>query len=367
MVNKSTQTATYNRWNQKPNKYVKNQPANQPYGGLTYGYDTPNNSVNKQAYYSHPQPYGGPTYGYDTPNNGVNQQAYSSHPQPYGELTYGYDTHNNSVNKQANVQHQQPYRVKAQGQKPPSQGARPRQGPHHKANIQGPRSTGNHNKQQNSTPSNSQGRQQTTTNIQTPGATQQQTAAPNQNNSWKNRFTPLLSNPEPDDSQSPALIQQPTHQKRNTAQPKHKTTKLPVSEPQIKAISRGYYLPGKLATKGVKFLIDTGCTNTVLSTSLYNSLSEHIRGDLRAESGSATAANGHAIPTHGWIRLRGRLRSQVLETDFLVADILEDAILGLDFLEKEGATLSFRTAELTYKNKKLVCMDHNGKPLMARI
>ena len=65
--------------------------------------------------------------------------------------------------------------------------------------------------------------------------------------------------------------------------------------------------------------------------------------------------------------MKGRLRSQKLETSFLVADILEDAILGLDFLEQERAMLNFKTAELTYRHQRLVCVDHLSKPMMAQV
>ena len=183
---------------------------------------------------------------------------------------------------------------------------------------------------------------------------------------WHNRYSPLAQETSEEMGSPPCSISTAPTKLRPTSPPKVAPL-LPVSSPQINAISRGYYLPGKLATKKLKYLVDTGCTNTVLSTSLYNSLPEHIRSQLNAVSGSATAANGHAIPTHGWIRLRGRIRSQAIETDFLVADILEDAILGLDFLEREEAAISFKTAELTYHGKKLTCVDHHGRPLMARI
>ena len=98
-------------------------------------------------------------------------------------------------------------------------------------------------------------------------------------------------------------------------------------------------------------LLDTGCTTTILSTHTFQQLPPTIREKLDAVPGSAQAANGDPIATHGWLPVKGRLRHYPLQYTFLVADVQEDVILGLDFLTHVDAIMDFRTAELVLGNK----------------
>ena len=129
----------------------------------------------------------------------------------------------------------------------------------------------------------------------------------------------------------------------------------------------GYYMPGQLQGQKLAFLIDTGCTTTVLALDMFKRLPAATRQQLEQVPGSARTANGQAVITHGYITLKGRLRHQPIQQRFLIAEITEDAILGMDFLQDNEAILNFKTAELGLGKHRLTCVSRQGLPLMARL
>ena len=363
MVTKATQTEAELP---KPPAPHNNQPRRKPYQRKAYEHTTPRGNSypphwtqQSRGQYQHQHSYGHQVYEHNLPswNKAHGHKAYEQSFPTWNE-PYGYQAYEPSY---------PPWTTPDLAPKPPPTAApnssrpRPANHPNQPQTTPAQQPAENREKAGPSQRTNKQG-----SRGKKPAKARSQPAAPNP--AWSNKYAPL-GNYQPEELETntytpaPPAPRQPT----NSAPRPGKAPLLPVSSPQINAISRGYYLPGKLTSKTLKYLVDTGCTNTVLSTSMFNELPEHVRAGLRAVSGSATAANGNSIPTHGWIKLKGRIRNQPIETDFMVADILEDAILGLDFLEKEEATISFKTAELTYRGKKLVCVDHQGKPLMARV
>jgi hypothetical protein len=56
-----------------------------------------------------------------------------------------------------------------------------------------------------------------------------------------------------------------------------------------------------------------------------------------------------------------------LHHKFLVADVKEQAILGMDFLERHGALMNFKTAELIIGRQRLPCVTQDGRAIVARV
>ena len=65
--------------------------------------------------------------------------------------------------------------------------------------------------------------------------------------------------------------------------------------------------------------------------------------------------------------MRGRIHHWQYETTFLVADIKEDVLIGIDFLQKFQATIDFRTAEVVIGKHRLLCLDEDGHPLASKV
>lgn len=187
-----------------------------------------------------------------------------------------------------------------------------------------------------------------------------------------NTFTPLESLEEEEEGIKgvPPVV---TPKPKVRPPQKHQRKEPPPLLPQVtlsplnETGHNGFYIPGQIQGKPVRFLIDTGCTTTVLSRAVFKQLSNYHQGQLHEQAGSAQTAGGQPVATYGYIHLRGRLRHQLLEHDFLIADITEEAILGMDFLQTTKAVINFRTAELIIGPHKLACVNKQGVALMARL
>jgi hypothetical protein len=123
-------------------------------------------------------------------------------------------------------------------------------------------------------------------------------------------------------------------------------------------------VPGKAFGQDIQCLVDPGYTTSVLSASSFRSLPEQVKRSLTTAPSAAQTANGNPVATHGWITLKGRLRRHILMHTFLVADVSEDVILGIDFMTEAGAALDCR-AELILGEDHLNCTD--GHALITEV
>ena len=137
------------------------------------------------------------------------------------------------------------------------------------------------------------------------------------------------------------------------------------SQPEPSASS--YYMPGKVYGKSTLFLLDTGCTTNILSGHVFNSLSSNQKEKLRPVGSSATLADGSSLVFFGQLTLKGKLRDEPFESEFLLAHIKEDVIIGMPFLEENQCTLSFVDATLSFGGKELTCTDRRGRDLTSRV
>ena len=137
------------------------------------------------------------------------------------------------------------------------------------------------------------------------------------------------------------------------------------SQPEPSASS--YYMPGKVYGKSTLFLLDTGCTTNILSGHVFNSLSSNQKEKLRPVGSSATLADGSSLVFFGQLTLKGKLRDEPFQSEFLLAHIKEDVIIGMPFLEENQCTLSFVDATLSFGGKELTCTDRRGRDLTSRV
>ena len=137
---------------------------------------------------------------------------------------------------------------------------------------------------------------------------------------------------------------------------------------QQTAGTRGYYLPGHLSGERVQCLLDSGCTVSVVSYDTFRSLPRRVRDTLEGKEGIARVADGSETHTFGYVKLKGRLRHWRFPTHrFLVADVVDDVLLGLDFLESHDALLDFANCELQIGSERLRCQDGNGDHMQSAV
>jgi len=82
---------------------------------------------------------------------------------------------------------------------------------------------------------------------------------------------------------------------------------------RVQPYGGSYFLPGKVASKAVIFLLNSGCTTNLLSCQLFDTLSAKDKAGLELYQGKhGTLADGSCIPFYSIVELTGRVRDQAI-------------------------------------------------------
>ena len=129
-----------------------------------------------------------------------------------------------------------------------------------------------------------------------------------------------------------------------------------------------YYLPGKVSTRRVHFLLDSGCTNSIISRHVFDALPSRIKQTLQLHDHSTgRMADGSSLTIYGKLTLPCKLRHVKVEHEFFIAKLQDDAILGMNFLEQYSCKLQFGKPILTILGHELICTDQWGDQLINKI
>ncbi len=128
-----------------------------------------------------------------------------------------------------------------------------------------------------------------------------------------------------------------------------------------------YFILGKTEGKIIQFLLDSGCTTNILSQHAFERLRPDIRATLKAWESTARLADGTSMMFTGRINLGGRLRDVPFRSDFLVAKIKDDAILGMPFLTEHNCKILFGESKLELNGKLLACTNRKGLTLSSKV
>ena len=103
-------------------------------------------------------------------------------------------------------------------------------------------------------------------------------------------------------------------------------------EVEVEVLGQVKSLPGEQHQPEVRWLVDTGATRSIISTSTYRRALSHIPlGDTRVPM---TAINGSRVPVLGTCTLTIVLNGREYEHSFNVAGIEDEGVLGRDFLRR---------------------------------
>lgn len=125
-----------------------------------------------------------------------------------------------------------------------------------------------------------------------------------------------------------------------------------------------YFLPGRIESKVVQFLVDTGCTTNLISKHVFDRLPTDVKERLQESDTHGVMADGTQLPFYGIIKLPFRLRDLKTEEAFVVSKLSEDAILGMPFLSKHQCTMAFGKPMLQINGHELKCTDKHGHLLV---
>lgn len=176
--------------------------------------------------------------------------------------------------------------------------------------------------------------------------------------------------PRPDLAKATTEPESKPKKKRSKKKKPSQTVNPEVERINLKAMGQqtmGYYLPGTIGPTKVLCLVDSGCSITVLSKKVFDTLPKTLKATLEEKRGLATVADGSSTSTYGRVTLKGKLRHFSYQHQFLVADVQEDVLIGLDFLQHYQASLCFKNAELSIGGSRLSCVDEKNLPLSSKV
>ncbi|CAC5386997.1 unnamed protein product [Mytilus coruscus] len=110
--------------------------------------------------------------------------------------------------------------------------------------------------------------------------------------------------------------------------------------------SEGVYIKGSIENTNVVFTADTGATRTVISTKVFKKIPRANRPELQ-KSNSLASANGQPLKELGKANFELKLCPLLLIKELIVAEIEDEALLGLDILMKVGQSDPIRKVTLT--------------------
>ena len=134
----------------------------------------------------------------------------------------------------------------------------------------------------------------------------------------------------------------------------------------INEARKGMFITTYIHGVDVRLLIDTGAMITILSTRTYRKINHLGEQRLQNTNIKLKQADGAAVMVYGVITLDMNLGHTCLPTTFVVADIQNDGILGMDVLLKTQSTIDCNNLELRINGEVIPCTDVSGEYLPIR-
>ena len=137
--------------------------------------------------------------------------------------------------------------------------------------------------------------------------------------------------------------------------------------PPLLSPKEGLYVRATVAGTDTNLLLDTGATDTLLSTSLYYQISADVRPGLSKVASELHQADGKPIGTSGSAQLEIRVGATTRIMRVIFADLKVAGLLGMDFLLSTGGILDMGALELSLGNERVRCTTAEGEPLLPSV
>ena len=130
---------------------------------------------------------------------------------------------------------------------------------------------------------------------------------------------------------------------------------------------KGIFVTGVIRGTKIKFLVDTGSTQTVLSTVAYIRLPKGKRPKLNSMESCIKQADCTPIEAWGHAIMDLQIGEKSQSLMITVASIKGDGILGMDFLLATGGNLDFDRLKLQIDGEQIPCRDDEDLLFCARV
>ena len=137
---------------------------------------------------------------------------------------------------------------------------------------------------------------------------------------------------------------------------------------RMKEAQNGLYIDVGIRGINTSLLVDTGATDTILSSTVYHRIPREKRPILRNFESKVKNADGSPIDILGSATVELHVGRSVCSTEVVFANIGNvDGMLGMDFLLATNANLDLRRMELSLNGEDLKFVNHQGGKLCRRV
>lgn len=128
-----------------------------------------------------------------------------------------------------------------------------------------------------------------------------------------------------------------------------------------------YYAKARMGRHEQLMLLDTGCTHSVISPdSLKKIPKEYVAIDKNTK-GQCKLADGSQIHLTGSAKINMKIGSQMVYQDFLITNVSDHPILGMDFFHTNHCELDFSKLQMRMNGHPIHCCDIDGRKLVMKV
>lgn len=124
-----------------------------------------------------------------------------------------------------------------------------------------------------------------------------------------------------------------------------------------------YYVMAQIETDQVVMMVDSGCTLSIMSKKVLKKIPPTSYTKPVKVVGSGILADGSRAPLSGSTLLSFDLAQRSFRHRFLIGDMANHTLLGLDFMEENQCTLDFNDGTLRFGDEVVSCCTVDGDPL----
>lgn len=132
-------------------------------------------------------------------------------------------------------------------------------------------------------------------------------------------------------------------------------------------LARSYHVKARIYTIQEPLILDTGCTRTVIPTRRFRELPAEVQGKMIPMSSTAQLADGSTACIRGRVTLEMAIGPAKIQQEFLVADLGQEILLGMDFFQQNNCLIDFSAYRLKIKEWDVAVCDRLGLPLAVHV
>ena len=136
---------------------------------------------------------------------------------------------------------------------------------------------------------------------------------------------------------------------------------------QTQAEPKGYFTDGYAEDLPVHWLIDTGCTTTILSLKKYLEIPEDKRPELYKHERVLVTADDKPLNLYGQTTFNIKLETQWVRHTALVVEITNDGLIGMDFLTEHKVSLDFGSQKISFQGENLEAQCNKTQERACRV